>query len=1092
MAASANHQIDPGTGTFGASPQEALNGATIILRIDSVSGVRSIRWRCTGTQAAADTVASIQALLDAGLGGSPTGQTATITIPAGIAKAFGFELQVNNGVDESGDTVANLTQTSGLYVLNSATERPFFVGETFEENATHGTTERLNTALDGGAGAAGSLAATLAIGQVTGGLDIQMSSGDDILGLGAGTDHTLGFNAVAPGTGGDWIINGQAAGASGAGGGIQLVGQPGGATTGIGGPITRVAGAATAGDNSGGLISDTTGAGSGDGAGGAWLVTLGVGGVTNASGGPWTVNGGTGGGASGTGTTIVLNTGASPGASGTAGDFIANLGNPNGGTGGTFRVQSNTTNRALITATATTFNTTTFTFQDGSAVSNTFWNDNLAVFGQPGFQGSPGSGAGAGFGIAYIGGTGGATDGTGGPTVVAGGGGGGSDGPGGLLTLGGGVPTGSGTPGLINMALGGVTFASLDPNYTDFFTGRVITLQSVSGGSNVGIVGVTPGAGQADSLFVRSGTSVAGSTGSSVTVQAGDSTTSAGGLNLNAGAGTGAGGAGGSWIGAGGASTGAAPAGGSTFRGGNAAGSGSGGTATVAGGTSGSGTPGNVVAQVAGNNKAVFSPTSVAVHDTGGSVIASLLDSIAVFSQPGWAGVTGSGAGAGGDLVYTGGTGGPTDGAGGPVIVAGGGGGGSDGDGGLLTLGGGIATGSGTDGNVNIAIGGVTRITTTATNVRISVPVIRFEAAVVAPVIRQLQDTGTDATGDLMTIHAQDVAGGGTTITGGALTVRAGNASGAATTDIGGALTLASGTGTDTNGEVSILTGATEVIQLASGQVRFKPVGTTRFQVSDTILDLFLTTFRFASTVSAPILSPQTDTGTDATGDLMTIHAQDVSGSGTTITGGGLTVRAGNASGAATNDVGGNLTLAAGTGTTTDGQITMQAAGGTTGVWTGGGLTLFVPVLTFDTSEVSPEIRQNTDSAGGGTGDLMTIHAQDVDGGSGTITGGKMLIRGGNAAVTAATTEAGGAIEIATGGGAESTGLGELTAGGSTIFAWDQDSGDGSNSRLAFFAASMSTKRAVTGARDDPEAALANLLTELAAYGLITDSTTAT
>ena len=33
--------------------------------------------------------------------------------------------------------------------------------------------------------------------------------------------------------------------------------------------------------------------------------------------------------------------------------------------------------------------------------------------------------------------------------------------------------------------------------------------------------------------------------------------------------------------------------------------------------------------------------------------------------------------------------------------------------------------------------------------------------------------------------------------------------------------------------------------------------------------------------------------------------------------------------------------------------------------------------------------------------------------------------------------------------------------------------------------------RSVTGARDDPEAALANLLTALAALGLITDSTTA-
>lgn len=39
---------------------------------------------------------------------------------------------------------------------------------------------------------------------------------------------------------------------------------------------------------------------------------------------------------------------------------------------------------------------------------------------------------------------------------------------------------------------------------------------------------------------------------------------------------------------------------------------------------------------------------------------------------------------------------------------------------------------------------------------------------------------------------------------------------------------------------------------------------------------------------------------------------------------------------------------------------------------------------------------------------------------------------------------------------------------------------------------SLGTATALTGARDDPEEALANLITLLATYGIITDGTTAT
>lgn len=49
-----------------------------------------------------------------------------------------------------------------------------------------------------------------------------------------------------------------------------------------------------------------------------------------------------------------------------------------------------------------------------------------------------------------------------------------------------------------------------------------------------------------------------------------------------------------------------------------------------------------------------------------------------------------------------------------------------------------------------------------------------------------------------------------------------------------------------------------------------------------------------------------------------------------------------------------------------------------------------------------------------------------------------------------------------------------------------------SGDKLGFFGATRQTKQAITGARNDPEAALANLLNKLAYIGLITDSTTAT
>lgn len=73
------------------------------------------------------------------------------------------------------------------------------------------------------------------------------------------------------------------------------------------------------------------------------------------------------------------------------------------------------------------------------------------------------------------------------------------------------------------------------------------------------------------------------------------------------------------------------------------------------------------------------------------------------------------------------------------------------------------------------------------------------------------------------------------------------------------------------------------------------------------------------------------------------------------------------------------------------------------------------------------------------------------------------------------------------------TGTGSWNAGGGTVTMPAMIAGDTFKivGSVGFFNTAVQTKKTVSGARNNPEGALASLLTQLAAYGLITDSTTA-
>jgi hypothetical protein len=138
VASSATFTIKVAAGSHAVGPASAAGGDAIEVKLASISDIQpgKIAWDIFGTHGvAAPTIT---------LGGSPLGQTATFTLPAGDSQSYGVRCRVNGGSDVT-DRAAD-TSTSAVYVPTPHGVAPFFIGETFEVDSTYGAVPRLNSA----------------------------------------------------------------------------------------------------------------------------------------------------------------------------------------------------------------------------------------------------------------------------------------------------------------------------------------------------------------------------------------------------------------------------------------------------------------------------------------------------------------------------------------------------------------------------------------------------------------------------------------------------------------------------------------------------------------------------------------------------------------------------------------------------------------------------------------------------------------------------------------------------------------------------------------------------------------------------------
>ncbi len=263
--------------------------------------------------------------------------------------------------------------------------------------------------------------------------------------------------------------------------------------------------------------------------------------------------------------------------------------------------------------------------------------------------------------------------------------------------------------------------------------------------------------------------------------------------------------------------------------------------------------------------------------------------------------------------------------------------------------------------------------------------------------------------------------------------------------------------------------------------------------------------FTFGATAVAPSIYQADDATAAAVGDTLAIHAQNVTGAGAT--GGALTLTAGTSLGASGTRIGGAATLASGICATFAGQVFLKlgvteilaasavgdSPNGETRLATAGGsmrlsigatqrmlLTASNCFFTVGTigwvdSQATPIITQQAKAGAAVTGETMLMQAQGTNGA--TATGGLLSLAGGDDTGGGN----GGGVAIRPGSGGTANGAGNLnTAAGVSRFKWD-------STGLAFFAGATAAKQTVTGSRGG-NAALQSLLTALATYGLITDS----
>lgn len=257
--------------------------------------------------------------------------------------------------------------------------------------------------------------------------------------------------------------------------------------------------------------------------------------------------------------------------------------------------------------------------------------------------------------------------------------------------------------------------------------------------------------------------------------------------------------------------------------------------------------------------------------------------------------------------------------------------------------------------NVLLRPAGTDRVQVTDTVFEWRLATVRFDVAVTNPTINQEVDATNAVTGDTLTIAAQDVTGTGATI-GGILALRAGNS----TNGTGGGVDIRSGTGLTSilAGNWQARIGSTLIMNWA-GADPVASTGTLRLPITGSVIsrnqansaDIWLlytnsgngvfvgdvatavslslqttgarlilgtnveiqnsSQLQFDSAVATPVITQESTTTAAATGQLMVIEAQGVTGTGSTV-GGALFVRGG----ISINGTGGALNLRSGAGAT--------------------------------------------------------------------------------------------------------------------------------------------------------------------------------
>lgn len=233
---------------------------------------------------------------------------------------------------------------------------------------------------------------------------------------------------------------------------------------------------------------------------------------------------------------------------------------------------------------------------------------------------------------------------------------------------------------------------------------------------------------------------------------------------------------------------------------------------------------------------------------------------------------------------------------------------------------------------------------------------VRFDIAQTVPLIRQDDQTVASTNGQSLTLQAQNATG---------------------VTSNGGPLLLKSGTGTGSDGYVEITTGSVV-------KARFNPTFAISPADSNT-LQLFENIVRFDSTMNVPRIR-QDDT-VSASGQSLSLQAQNAA-----TTGGPLLLQSGTG---ATND--GYINLI--TGTTTKVTIFPTTA---TSAGDNNSILVFENKFRFDTAQVTPLIRQDDKTANAGTGETLTLQAQNETGT--TSTGGALVLTSGTGTTVAGNT----------------------------------------------------------------------------------------